>query len=812
MRKKSLLIILLTIVITFFNLNTVKALEISSNPTNRSGEKHSYNSKEERAEEVVYDIEKMEINETKISFTGWAFLHYHNNYGGRVTAIGIKVYDVNNSSNVLEVMNSTYGANNFYKTMRDTSSGEYEENRSSNPCSSIRGSCLYRNMNFTISFNLDTIKNKFDDKEIGFKIVVYYNTDNDGTANSTILNGGVNGSLNSYVEREIGVDTSACKYNGQNCPAGSSNSDTTTIHKINGEFDLTITNVAKTIKVTATRGYIRNYEGDSSGVTLSGNHHPVFYCGNSGEEEPIIHFISSEIINFSDGATQRLYKVQYGGYITGSSCTGSSKSAKVYSSGSYEGYIPASFVNPTSVLRIKVKGVKVCRQPNQGHDLTCAQPEKIFENYTASNNGDCTKTFSTEDGRVDVSFKQRGVLKVLLQNTYIKSGQAFSIGATYTDTISWTFASNYEFSDGLSEDQKNTVKQKLISSIKAYLTESELFNNSSAKFKLETKDLKGLWSTEKNANTYGNEFVANAMNYGMGQGNTITVKAKYELLDAWTNVNQSNSSGMQHKYTNDNPNTNKDEPTWINNGKIYYTDLDLASGNYKITGEIKGLSALAYEKENKTIWYAKYKCGITCYQGYYNKDDGNSGSITNSKDGGYRFSYREIDTSDPFPIMSGRSSGSKNKRVGIDNNWYQYAEAIGEKNGETTKELQRSSGLTSIIERLQNTYNQTPQYVVKVDKKTITNVKNYNSNTDYLNQSGYYKLRYSLFLGSTQGTATNKQGVIVTRNINTPNQVGSCGTKRSENLKTTTCFCALTDAAGNCVYDGYINNNKEGGS
>jgi predicted transport protein len=814
MRNKSLLKIILIIILILIYTPKVSAADQPLNVTLKTKKHGDYTDlkKEDYNDlKIAYDIEEMQFDITtrEISISGWAQLSHQNNWGKVYTTISVALaYKDEKPTTFYEVDNYTERNNFGWHCKNGAICNEWKsagynatddtlkriESQADSCTGEIYG-CIYRYVGFSTKISFADYVS--EDKEIEIYIMVSYVNTRDESNKMLISDSSgsysdgntdnydiYSGSKTKYgFYQKIGVDKSSCKVKTANgnssCTDGKTNTSSGYIFTINDT-------IASLTPATGDSNIYRQTKVSDKEFTSVRNSLPTpsIYYYDSTKTEIGLRRVSGTTTKWPKNSIQKMY------YISKSS---NSKFVGYY--------IPASWVVPDKTIRFKVWEGKTCKPTDKNQELTCSHTETSYTIFDDDTNCDQTIIATTSDGEtgsVDVRFTQKGILKVSLLNTYIKSGQGFYLKATYEDTITWELIGDYSYSD---ETKKTEIKNAIIKKIREYFTQSELLTNSKATFTFNPTGtnaitLGGTWELDKEYT--GTDFVANSS----ATKGSVTVTRTFELYDAWSNINSVNSKGVEHIYSNTTPAgcTSGGSLNCNNNGKIFYTDLDLASGKYddSIEGIIQGLSGIKYKEFNDTngdgyIWTATYKCGIECYQGYYD-DDPDPGTTTSTKKRGYKFAYREIDIDDPFPIVSGQI-------VGIDTNWYLWAEAIGEQNGKTTKQDKIDSGLEAIKKRIANTYDEAnKEYVISINTDNITNIKNYNKNNNYIDDSGYNQSRYSKFLGASN-TSSSQYFERFTRYINTPNQIGTCGQKRSETLSTTTCFCTLINIKGECVYD-----------
>ena len=440
-----------------------------------------------------------------------------------------------------------------------------------------------------------------------------------------------------------------------------------------------------------------------------------------------------------------------------------------------------------------------CDDTPKDLSLTCESPQQEISYGLGSN--ECSYLFEKGTDSMIADFNQKGILKVNLLGTYIKSGTGFTFDITYEDTLKMTVKSG----------NKNEVEDEL----RSFVTGAELFNTFESSVTFAGKTLDGTWKYYINGTAARNaQDAATLAADSLIANDEFVLQLKYELDEVWTSPGKITSKGALHETS---PSVAEgasyESAGYRNDGKIKYTELDLDTDEYVVKADLFGLSALKYKSTVSPFWKASYECGINCVQEFFDKDE-----LINSQTKGYKFSYREIDNKDPFPIKKESASSSlKDSRIGIDGYWLTWADSIGHQENITTERA-----LTEYIEpRLNNAYSSNNlQYSVYISPQGVKYIKEYNNNND----NNYYSgVRYddgnksSKFLNDHELTSNTGVSLIngfgVYRNLNKLilNPVGYCGTTRTElapvtgeevpNIKDTECFCIQTDTADRCIYN-----------
>lgn len=832
MRKKSLLIILITIIMLI--PHPVKALYKLQ--TNSNGLIKSYTTDSERdSYRDMYDVEQInfDFENNKITIKGWAAVGYMNNWSGVYSAIGIAVAPSNYTNTQIENLTftevKTYTNKNLFGwrcnggysdcdawKVANNDKTRVEKERAFTCHNNNNFGCLFRDIGFVAEIDLNTVFEKYSNEELSIYLLVDYihnfNTANknlikwDSTKNKAVPASGTtiyNATSIYGVVNEIGVDDDSCFIgSGTSTKCKDNNTAEASGYLIN------VNNTSKEITMTNNAtSYLKTLTG-----TIDLNTSTGMFSTTSIKEENMgkngIHGTYSQMVlngygyingkKWNEVSKVKMYKVQ----------KMTDKNGKTRN---WDGYwVPAAWVKNARTLSFKLTPNKICTAPKTSTpELTCSKPEVTYKDYT--NLDDCVETFTTTEGggitTVLVAFKQQAKMSVKLNNTYIKSGEAFTLSATYTDTITWEIKS-IKYSSGVTN--KTKAKQKIIDEIKKWYTNSELIKSSTATAKFNGKAIKGTWKINKKTGNYmvpsdiSNKIINSTNPSGIQY--TFTVTATFELYNAFSNSNKVSSTGVEHLYQESS--TNPDTEIYTYNGKYYYTDLNLPTNYYPVSLEIKGLNGLKYHTSStSSIWNLKYECDIYCYQDYYdtstpeNPTPDTTTSLTSSDYNGYKFKYRIIDKDNPFPNIAGNI-------IGIDQNWLAWAKSIANATGKTEEE-----GLEKIKKRLSEAYTEDKlEYTITIPDTTgIESIKKYNVNKNYVSyklgstDSDFYIIKngktYSKFLNGYTNSQLNNVTIKKGTGFSESN-VGSCTVSKND-LANTNCFCTLTDLmSGTCTIEG----------
>ena len=157
----------------------------------------------------------------------------------------------------------------------------------------------------------------------------------------------------------------------------------------------------------------------------------------------------------------------------------------------------------------------------------------------------------------------------------------------------------------------------------------------------------------------------------------------------------------------------KYDETYINEGKKYFIPIDTPTGEFQVSAIFQNLAVQGMNKKN--AWSIVYECGVNCINKYNCDKEGNCpgpdpDKPNNGKDTDiFGFYYRPITLNEPFP----------NRKAG--ENWFTWIKSVPNQ------------------ERLINTYNTDPEYVVVLTNQTISEIRSYNKQAGtYLDKSINY--------------------------------------------------------------------------
>ena len=569
-------------------------------------------------------------------------------------------------------------AYNFYYTLfydkgNGNVGGEYTNNYNhltgrydANSCKGVNADgsettqCLYEDIGFHIEFDTSSL-NITSDEEVEFLL---YATNNDFTNKY-----GAN--CNGTKDRKGKVD--AIGYDRRNW-AGSQiyYYDGVLKNRSTSKIDITSESSSKDkVYVTVHDGMPRLNDGNS--WTLAGGY------GNyiKNDTYDLYGAKRTEVGNCGQ------YNCGPGDYIIRTSSTGlqpgNTNFARIYRSWA----VP----DGKTTLKIKVKSDKKCTIPP-------ASPKKDMKcnNWTNLSSTCKELTVINGDARANVTITQKGYIANVFKSNLVNTDQNynassynggwFKYGITYYNEVSWEFING----NALSQD----VKEAITEAMKKRLNTLETFENTLV------LDIKGLNDTKPITKcTESGSFTS---------GNKLITTCTFFLPSSEINNNLSGKVTYSQS----------DTTAGINNR--YY--IPTSESNHKIDATLSGLSRLNVDqantdsalakKGNKKSWLGDWSISTTCslqVKDRLTNTPSTDGSGTNTEKVKYKFIYRPINLSNPFP----------NRYPGI--NWYDWYITENNKDKKT----------------LEESYSKL-DYYVNLDNKTISEIKKYNQNKTYFGE------------------------------------------------------------------------------
>jgi len=369
----------------------------------------------------------------------------------------------------------------------------------------------------------------------------------------------------------------------------------------------------------------------------------------------------------------------------------------------------------------------------ESKELGCSDTNTTFEgncNMTVtydvsltSSTTNCGIQRSSATRSAKIRMSQTGKLTFNLSPTKVYSGGGFSFGITYSNSASWSIISSDDcgtlrrYYDGTcTDDSGNTFACCL------YADDGTPDGCSSGEilewvtYKVQSY-YKGLSSSaanvvfpnsnEKNGGTNSNTGTWTCESPSRFWASTLTSTCHFDLYDAY--IDRKTAQAVYGDISN--------VDDYLDEGKLYFTPLKY-SGYFPIHANFSNLSSLS----NMT-WGATYDCGVDCYQNFYDCEDADCSTVK-----GYKFYYRPITLSDPFP----------NRIAGP--NWFNWI------------------SLDTNKQRLANTYSNL-EYTATLTNENMATILQYNSNNSYLN--------YSINNNGSSSFINDNLTAIFNRNLNT---------------------------------------------
>lgn len=296
----------------------------------------------------------------------------------------------------------------------------------------------------------------------------------------------------------------------------------------------------------------------------------------------------------------------------------------------------------------------------------------ICNGTSNSSNIKCLKTIVSGNSKGEVKLDQTATLTNILTPTKIYQGGGIKLGFMYYNTVEWNFSDEEKYGDD------SEIRDSLTSKLKST---DEIKNDIIVEVSLKDENGK---TTYKIDNIQKSCEQKGKFNEGETVTTTCTFLLPESIVELGTGkVNYINSSGQG-----------------INNE--YYTPITY-TGNLYLEAEISNIGVL--DEVEVDGWTDKWKliydgknddsCKVNVTSRLYKPDQSNK----------YAFIYRPIDLNNPFP----------NRNAGV--NWYDWYSIPANK------------------ERLKSSYSK-KEYQVELDNQSVSKIKEYNKNNNYLNWTG----------------------------------------------------------------------------
>lgn len=669
--------------------------------------------------DLRYDITDLTISDNKITFKGWAFIHKTQNFvtinkldqngnktnevlnvplsngktvTGSTTNGGQRIYiiayyiDGNGREVPIETKDVEGQSNpdyNFYYQMYYSFStkskevkprvynGEYNPftnaKENVNTCA-IKSSndwvqCYYEDISFNITFDVTSSdwQNVSEDVGVYFKIAA---TNNDYKEKAKVNSNNLNKDITKYESLYI----------RENLLIGK-NSETSYI-KVDKR------NLSTTVKFIATTAWISDIgfsdlDSSDSRMCKGATNYTYNLVTSGGDKQGFKNgFLASKTNDFpknTKGPGRLL--INTSGNNGGICYPGSSKTMAAW----------ASWVKPSGELsfKINVKNDKKCeaKEPTSNNDMACNNLTNLSSN--------CDKlTVRSGNSSAIVKISQTGYISNIFKSTLVNTdskydassydGGWFKYGIIYYNVVSWDIVKLYQ---GNANDINMEMQKKKLS-----------LRDFEENIKLSLFGLEDISSLVKICSESGS----------FTKGNKLITTCTFFLPDSIVD-----NTGKVY-YSED-----------VNNSSInsrYY--IPLKENEHQVSVTVDGLSRLKDirndSKDKSKSWFGTWKISNTCKLKVINRFYEPSGDNDTDSNGKlkYKFIYRPIDLSNPFP----------NRFPGV--NWYTWYIVERNKDKKT----------------LEDSYKKL-EYYTKLDNKTISEIKSYNKDNDYFGEvdSNFFK-------------------------------------------------------------------------
>lgn len=666
--------------------------------------------------DIVYEVTDFKITGSSIIFKGWSYIHRTQNTnktvfinGGtekststpRIVILAVKNSDFNNPIMVSTTSNEAKKSlpnYNFYRAQYFNYSGgssnsniDYPKTQEwVNACNNTTTAnidntqCYYENIGFNISFDINdliseaTKRGITEQDNIEFYI---FETNDDYNKKKCVSNVDIpdrDGNENKYINADYDgngnanwVGSSIFIYKGSMSSTNSNSRIEVTAGKEN--------NIAFS---TVINGLPRNKAGTLMNNTYLGMKQE-FNISSKIETPEDIYIAGKPYIG------PGFYLIS--GHTTTEQPEGNTGINEYYfvPNGNETARVRRSWVKLAgdTSIKIKVKSDKKCTIPP-------ASPKKDMKcnNWTNLSSTCKELTVINGDARANATITQKGYIANVFKSNLVNTDQNynassynggwFKYGITYYNEVSWEFING----DALSQD----VKNKITEAMQDRLNDLTKFENNLV------LNIKGLNDTKPITKcTASGSFTS---------GNKLITTCTFFLPSSEINNNLSGKVTYSQS----------DTTAGINNR--YY--IPTSESNHKIDATLSGLSRLNVDqantdsalakKGNKKSWLGDWSISTTCslqVKDRLTNTPSTDGSGTNTEKVKYKFIYRPINLSNPFP----------NRYPGI--NWYDWYITENNKDKKT----------------LEESYSKL-DYYVNLDNKTISEIKKYNQNKTYFGE------------------------------------------------------------------------------
>ncbi len=646
--------------------------------------------------EISYDIEYMDVSNDTITFSGWAIAHSVNNIGGVTTKVSIIATDGTN-----EVVKSStkYKTNNLYLGLCINVSGkcapEYKSTCHSGKSSNTQfeSSCIFRNVSFAVSFNIKELKEKFNTKEIKFKLRIEYNDSCHVNANLKTYSGiYVKGRVNAAA-KNFGITCSNNNYKSNQISLG--------VHTNR----ITVNGAKKNVtngNLSISKGYHFNISGISNSVDVVGSANKIQKPTGSKYGDGIYFNIGNNTINPNK---KTIYNSMY--QVDMYALVGYGRNGDTYALSSWlktNGEIILKFdekeedpTPPASSCPNKTdnrnsscvwdnstdKGRQNTTTVNY-NGTTCREYESVVYYQSKYSDDICSNEYTKINGRYylqstissGVNFTQKGTLTYILGPNTIHSGGATAFSVTYANELQWGYKDRYKYTYGyrrwnlpikyndFTDYYEGCCGSKRCTPccISETVTDDEIVNRIYRNGEsFLNKDKNSVSNGEEIIETFAaNDYDSNYLNT-LNSSYSIGVPAN-DIQGYWTGTNASagtrwNGSTLQSNYyfnlfdayinrtdgtvTYSKSDTNiygsDANSEYLYKPKNYFIPLDFHTGKYNFKFSISDLSTMRGGSSDLFKWSSNYTCDVNCEQKFYGKKDG------------YYFKYRPIDLNNVFP-------------------------------------------------------------------------------------------------------------------------------------------------------------------
>lgn len=639
--------------------------------------------------DLRYEITDVGINDSKITFEGWAFIHRTNNYvsinenndgghkimmqaiaGGKVidtkVVFGFNYPNYNFYCELFDKVNNLKCNEENYKNIKKINTCKNE----SNGTGSYASQCYYEDISFKITFDVKQWSSG-GYEDISFKIAA---SNNDFE--------------NKLSNKKDAYEYDGYKYNGDYYTEPESvYISRFSVNNLSSNYiEMDKSSLTNKIEFIAKYGCLNKLEGSDK--------YCVGYGENNKSKGNVYLLELAEVGNFIDGRSKDASNALCPKFL-GNDCKSAYTYAIKVKDGKYPVYNSEGKKNPIVIkpfaggendkytileaygshikvtgdnsFKVNVKNDSKCKpkSPSSG-ELNC-NGSKIF-------NSDCESLgISTDKGSANVKIEQTGTVTSVLTPDNIYAGGGFNFGIMYYNTIKWSYVSDSERSRVMGiNGLHSAVTQEMNKRIKDYDTYISGLNVNSislgGKIISDGFLYKSCNTSNSNKDYYNKELTVSCIFHIPGS----TIKQDGSVNYVYNSL----GNGINNKY---------------------YTPMNY-SGKYDIKASIEGMDRITstYSKndsaEQGKSWTGKWEDNFTnCSINIY--------SLIKSAN----TIYRPIDIKNPFP---------NSRNAGI--NWYDWIAVDANR------------------EKLVNSYNKLDYYAI-LNNQEIADIKMYNKEHNYLN-------------------------------------------------------------------------------